>query len=203
MIAIGLSAILFTVLFRFLVSNTKFEQKTAKVVALLSERQRVEDRLEWIFGHIELPISDQPSFSTLQLPDDQEISLAVLFNAGVDPNPAFSGPTTARLHLNEKQEFCFSWWPLKKKEYRTEVLLPNIQQVEWEFLGYKEEKETVGIKPIGDKWAWHKAWPKTKTGLPSIIRLNLWCGIDKKKTKAPNLQFAFVLPNQEPIECFE
>ena len=118
-IAISLSAILFTVLFRFLVSNTQFEQKTQKVVALLSERQRVEDRLDWILGNIELPLLNHPNFYPVKLPDDRVLSLAILFNAGVDPDPAFSGATTARLHLNEKKEFCFSWWPLTKEGYRT------------------------------------------------------------------------------------
>ena len=202
MIAIGLSAILFTVLFRFLVSNTKFEQKTEKVVALLSERHRLEDRLDWIFGHIELPMLDQPNFYTAYLPDDTSISLAVLFNAGIDPNPRYSGPTTARLHLNAKNELCFSWWPLKGEDYRSEVLLSDIKSLEWEFLGHKEEKDTSVI-PIAGNWAWLKTWPKTKGGLPSIIKLNLWCGIDKKKQREPNLQFAFILANQEAIECIE
>jgi len=201
-IAIGLSAILFTVLFRFLVSNTQFEQKTEKVVALLSERQRVEDRLEWILGNIEFPLLDQSNFYTIHLPDDKGLSVAVLFNAGVDPSPLFSGITTARLHLNEKNEFCFSWWPLAQEGYRTEVLLSNIQKIEWEFLGQKEDKDT-GVIPIAGKWAWLKQWPKAKIGLPSIIRLNLWSGIDKKKRKEPNLQFAFILPNQDSIECIE
>ncbi len=201
-IAIALSAILFTVLFRFLVSNAQFEQKTQKVIGLLSERQRVEDRLDWILGSIELPHSSQPSFYTTKLPDDKDLSLAVLFNAGVDPDPAFSGATTARLYVNEKKEFCFSWWPLLKEGYRTEVLLSDIHHLEWEFLGHKEEKDTT-IIPIAGKWAWLKNWPATKTGIPSIIKLKLWCGIDKKKQREPNLQFAFILPNQESIECVE
>jgi hypothetical protein len=202
MIAMGLSAILFTVLFRFLVSNTKFEQKTEKVVALLSERQRVEDRLDWILGHIELPLLDHPNFYTAKLPDDQSLSLAVLFNAGIDPDPHFSGTTTARIYLNEKQQLCFSWWPLSKEGYRTEILLSDIRHLEWEFLGHKEEKDNATI-PIAGNWAWLKQWPKTKTSLPSIIRLNLWSGIDKKKQREPNLQYAFILPNQEVIECVE
>jgi hypothetical protein len=202
MIAIGLSAMLFTVLFRFLVSNAQFEQKTERVVKLLTERHRIEDRLEWIFGHIELPLFDQPNLYTAHLPDDTSPSLAVLFNAGVDPNPRFSGPTIARLHINQKKEFCFTWWPLKGTEYRSEVLLSNIHSLEWQFLGQKEEKDTSAI-PIGSKWAWLKSWPKTKGGIPSIIKLNLWCGIDKKKQREPNLQFAFILPNQEAIECIE
>jgi type II secretory pathway pseudopilin PulG len=201
-IAIALSAILFTVLFQFLVSNTKFEQKTKKVVALLSERQRVENRLDWILGNIELPLLKHPNFYTEKLPDDKELSLAILFNAGIDPDPAFSGPTVARLHVNEKKEFCFSWWPLTKKGYRTEVLLSNIHHVEWEFLGHKEDKDRT-IVPIAGKWAWLKEWPQNKSGLPSIIRLKLWSGIDKKKQREPNLQFAFILPNQEAIECVE
>lgn len=201
-IAIALSAMLFTILFRFLVSNTQMELKVQKVVTVLSERQRVQDRLDWILGSIELPLLNHPNFYTAKLPDDTNLSLAILFNAGIDPDPAFSGVTTARLHLNEKKEFCFSWWPLTKEGYRTEVLLSSIDHLEWEFLGIKEDKDTT-IIPFAGKWAWLKQWPQNKGGLPSIIKLKLWCGIDKKKQREPNLEFAFILPNQESIECVD
>lgn len=156
---------------------------------MLSERQRVQGRLESILGNVEPALANNPNFYTVHLPDEREKSLIVLFNAGIDPDPAYSSTTTARLHLTDKGDFCFTWWPLSKEGYRTETLLSDVRHLEWEFLGLKADQE----------WGWLKEWPKAMGGIPSIVRLNLWCGIDKKKKREPNLQFAFILTNQEPV----
>jgi len=170
-----------TVLFRFLVSNAIFQQKTEKITAKLLEQQCIQVRLNATFSNLELP----PQFYTLKFPDDREESLVLLFNAGIDPNPAFSGACIARLYRNKANEFCFTYWPFSENSFRTETLLFDVNDLEWEFLSEKK---------------WVKEWPKAKGLVPAMIRLRLWCGIDKKSKKEPNLQFAFILGTQEPVE---
>ncbi len=184
-IALGLSSILLMLLFRFLISYATVEQKIEAAEAALQERARVQEKLETIFTTLEPRTIEEPNFYTLQFPKEKALSLVVFFNAGIDPNPAFSGPNTGRLYLNEQGELCFTQWTLAKDDFRTEVLLKGVSKLEWEMLKAKGENASL--------------WPKKQSGLPSIIRLKLWCGIDKKKQKEPNLQFAFVLPTQEPI----
>jgi hypothetical protein len=206
-IAIGLASILFTFLFRFLVSYATIEKKIETAQIVLLERQRMQEKLETIFTSIESAKIDGagidgPSFYTALFPDEKVASLIVLFNAGIDPDPAFSGSNTGRLYLNERDEFCLTQWTLSKNDYRTEVLLKDVRALEWEFLGHKEEKDTKAI-PISGSWGWLPLWPKKQSGVPTIIRLKLWGGIDKKKKSGPNLQFAFILPNQEPVPIYK
>src|SRR5579862_8145478 len=116
-IAIGLSAILFTVLFRFLVSDATLEKKTEKATTLLSLRQRLQERIDWVVMGIEMPLSNSPNFYTIELSDDLALSLIVLFNAGIDPDPKYSNANLARLYLNGKKEFCCTQWPLEGDHY--------------------------------------------------------------------------------------
>lgn len=189
-IAIGLASILLSLLFRFLVSYAIIEKKIEGAQIVLLERERVQEKLESIFTSIEPAGMEGPSFYTLQFPDEKSASLVLLYNAGVDPNPAFSGPNTGRLYLSERGEFCLTQWPLAKDDHRTEVLLRDVTALEWEMLGPNQQ----------NRWTWLPLWPKQQGGVPSIIRLKLWCGIDKKKKREPNLQFAFIRPTQEPIQ---
>ncbi len=201
-IAIGLASVLLSLLFRFLVSYAVIEKKIEAAQIVLLERERMQEKLESIFTSIEPAGIEGPSFYTLQLPEERSASLVVLFNAGIDPDPAFSGPNTCRLYLNERGEFCLTQWSSSKTDYRTEVLLKNVKALDWEMLGHRQEKDTLSI-PIALHWGWLPLWPKKQGGVPSIIRLKVWCGIDKKKKSGPNLQFAFILPTQEPIQIFK
>ena len=198
-IGIGLSACLFTLLFRFLVSYATIEKKVETAQIVLLERERVQQKLGEIFTSIETSANEN-SFYTLT--NEKSTSLIILYNAGVDPDPAFSGVNTGHIYLNEKGEFCFTQWTLSQDDYRTEVLLKNIKAITWELLGPKPKKQ-ISVIPLGDSWAWWPLWPKEQNGIPKIIRLKLWCGIEKKKKIEPNLQFAFILPTQEPIQIFK
>jgi len=193
-IAIGLSSMLLTLLFRFIVSYATIEKKIEGAQIGLLERSRMQEKLESIFTSIEPSTLEEPSFYTLDFPEESNSSLVFLYNAGIDPDPAFSGPNTGRLYLNKRGEFCLTQWPLSKSDYRSEVLLKNIRAFEWELLGKKE---------VSGRFEWLSIWTKKQRGLPSIIRLKLWCGIDKNKRTGPNLQFAFILPTQEPIEILQ
>ncbi len=197
----GLASVLFSLLFRFLVFYITIEKKIEAAQTVLLEQERVQEKLESMFTSIEPAGIEGPSFYTLQFPEEKSVSLIVLYNAGVDPNPAFSGSNTSRLYLNEKGEFCLTQWTLAKNDYRTEVLFKDVTALEWEMLG--KQQNNKGATPPLSNWAWLPLWPKQQGGIPSIIRLKLWRGIDKKKKSEPNLQFAFILPTQEPIQILK
>jgi hypothetical protein len=138
-------------------------------------------------------------FYTALFPDDGAAqSLVVSFNAGIDPDPEFSSTVQGRIYVTESGELTLSYWSANKKAYRTEVLLRNVRDLEWQFLGQKIDKDPK-VPVIAGNWAWLKEWPKKRGGNPEIIRLKLWCGIDKKKQREANLEFAFILPVLTPI----
>ncbi|MDE3046473.1 MAG: type II secretion system protein [Verrucomicrobiota bacterium] len=187
LIAISLSAILLMVLFRFLVSNTRVEQQIEKAQSQLLERQRLQERLEWVLTNVEPTTLENPSFYTEK--EDRRIALNTVFHAGIDPDPLYSGPIHARFFLTEKGDFCLTQWPLKKDGDRKEVLLSDVRAMEWEFFALNEQ----------NKWVWLPEWPKKKGGKPVILRLKFWCGIDKNRKTEPNLKLALILAAQEPI----
>ena len=190
---------LLLLLFRFTIFNTKIESKIERASFYLLQKQKMQGKLESIFTNIE-PSTHEPSFYTQKFSDDPLFpSLMVQFRAEIDPDPRFSGVNLGRLYLNEKSELCFSQWPLTAETCRTEILCKEINHLEWEFLGTKTEVDPH-YKPITKELAYLSIWPKTQKSFPQIIRLKLWQGTDKKREKKPNVQFAFVLPIQEPIQ---
>ena len=189
---------LLTILFQFMVSNARFERKIEEAQAVLRTQQRLRERLDSLFFSIQPPVKGS-SFYTLQFPGEKELSLVALFDAGIDPDPAFSGPNTARLFIDSNRRLCFTQWPLEKEGHRTETLLEDVRAIEWEFLGTPTKEAT----PISPNWSWLKKWDRSTPGVPPIIRLKLWQGIDKKKQREPNLRIAFILPNQEPIRIIK
>ncbi len=201
MIALGLAAVLLTVVFQFLLSNARFEVGLEKAQATLREQERLRERIDSLLTSIQPPL-EGPSFYTLQFPEEKHLSLIASFDAGIDPDPAYSGRNTARLFIDQDNQFCITQWPLEKTSHRTEVLLQDIRAIEWEFLGHNYLKDPHA-KQIAGTWCWLKSWPKNQTGLPSIVRLHLWQGVDKKKQREPNLQIAFILTNQEPLKIIK
>ncbi len=199
LIAIGLTSILLTILFRFLVTNAKFERKVDLAAATVMERQRIVERLDMILTNLQTVDGQNEVFYTALFPDDSlATSLVVSFNAGIDPDPEFSSAITGRIYLTESGELTLSYWSANKKAYRTEVLLQKVRDLEWQFLGQRIDKDPK-VALIAGNWGWLTEWPKKQGGHPEIIRLKLWCGIDKKTEKEPNLQFAFILPVLTPI----
>ncbi len=199
-IAIALTSILLTLLFRFLVENTRFEQKVDQASAIVLERQRLVEKLETILTSLQPLENENTVFYTAFFPDDTTTeSLVFSFNAGIDPNPEYSHILTGRIYLTEQGELRLTYWTPDKKGHRTEVLLQNIQDLEWQFLGQKTDKDPK-VPVLASNWGWLKQWPKKRGGSPEIIRLRLWCEINKKKHPEPNLQLAFIMPVLTPIQ---
>jgi len=199
-VAIGLTAILLTLLFRFLMNNAQFERKVDQASAKVLERQRLGERLETILTSLQPVSKESVALYTLPFPDDEVVeSLVVSFNAGIDPDPEYSHVVTGRIFVTDRQELALVYWPLNKEGYRTEVLLQNVRGLEWQFLGQKLDKDPK-IPVIANNWAWLSKWPKERKTVPEIIRLKIWCGIEKTRHSEPNLQWAFILPTLTPIQ---
>ena len=158
-------SILLVILFQFLLAHARVEQVTECKAALQLERERVQSRLETLFVS-----SLRDGFYT------DELGLHARFNAGVDPDPVFSGEQKALVSVQDKK-LCFTQETSTKS--RTEILWKNAPSVQWSFFG----KNTEG------RFEWLESWPKTRSELPSMIRLTL--GGEER--------FAFILPSQDPV----
>jgi hypothetical protein len=179
LIAIALSAILMTSLFRLFVSNATLEKKLGSAHELLAKRTHLIDRLETLFSHLEPPFLYTASLSD----DGESLSLIASFDAGVDPEPNFSSSNLARIHLQRSGKLSFTQWPLEAPFFRSEILLRDVDRVEWSF--YQE-----------GKWVHH--WSQENKGAPPLIRLAIWEKVSDPK-KEPSIELAFVLPAQERL----
>ncbi|MBS0624578.1 MAG: hypothetical protein JSS32_00835 [Verrucomicrobia bacterium] len=192
LIGLGLLTLLLSLLFSFFTSNAKMEVKLEKAQKTLLERQHLQNRLQSVLTSIVPRASgeEKASLYTQKIGKEGSQNLAIYFDNGIDPDPAFSGPIVGRIFLDQENRLCLALWPEDRKknpEFREEILLQNVTAFTFRFL----------TRTIEDKIVWESDRPKQKRQpLPSIIRLDVWQGIDKKDE--PNLNFAFILPSQEP-----
>lgn len=199
LIALGLAGLLLTVLFQFLISNTRFQKSIEKAQASLREQQRLSERIESLLLSLDFE-GPVPVLYTKQMEGANETSLIARFNAGIDPDPAYSGANLGCFVLDQQHRFCFIQWPRDKEGFRAEVLAEHIADIEWEFLGTNFISDPRAIA-INEKWSWMKQWPKAMVGIPPIVRLRLWK--EPKKNREADLKLAFILPDQEPIRIMK
>ncbi len=131
-------------------------------------------------------------------------SLITIFDNGIDPDPAYSGPIIGRIYLDAENHLCLATWPLdenRKRPWRNEILLPNVSHFEFEFLGERSASEhgkKEKITPINAAYAWRTAWAKSqRASIPSIIRLTI-----REEGRKEPLRFAFILPSPEPYVVY-
>lgn len=176
LIGLSLMSMLLVFLFSFLAQNMRMEQKMEQARSALLERQNVQLRLQDLFTSLTRAQLQSPLY-TQPLSDDDTPSLILHFDNGIDPDPAFSGPLLARLYL-ENQNLCLVFWPLEEKnKWRKEILLTHVTHLSYQFLHEKN---------------WLISWPKERTDVPPLIRLQL-------QQEGRPLQFAFRLPLAEPF----
>lgn len=167
----------------------------------VSARNHLQTRLQTILTTLS---HDQPegSFYTKQIAKELNSSLIAIFDNGIDPEPAFSGTCLGRIYLDEEKNLCLATWPIhaeKKRPWRKEILLSNVDRFEFEFLGKitaNEHAKMEKIRPITPNLAWRSLWPKAHGEIPSMIRLN----VEQDKQR---VQFAFILPTKEPFITYE
>lgn len=141
-----------------------------------------------------------PFFYTKQFEKETHPSLIAIFDNGIDPDPAFSGPIIGRIYLDRDKNLSLATWPLtkdKNRPWRKEILFPHVSDFEFEFLGEQSAAEhgtKENSRPITAKYAWKSTWPKAVHMVPGIIRLTL---LEENSNKP--LRYAFILPVSEPF----
>jgi type II secretory pathway pseudopilin PulG len=188
LISLALMSILLSFLFTAMSRSSHFKAKIDKARSVLIERQHLQIRLQDLF----LAIQDA-SLYTKSLHKEKRESLIAIFDHGIDPDPAFSGPILSRIYLDESHNLCLALWPLedekKKLLWRNEILLKNVDDYQFQFLGGKTGKNLV---VVNSELAWHSHWSKKQSANPSMIRLLV-------QSQGVPLSFAFFLASPEPI----
>lgn len=171
--------------------SAQLETKLESARKILLERQHLQTSLQDFFLSLQ-----KGSLYTKKLPGDNQESLIAIFDHGIDPNPAFSGPVLTRIYLDEKKQLSMALWPLEsdenKRPWRNEILLSDVEDFQFHFLG---EKTEPGIASVNSKLAWYDHWPQKRLETPSMIRL-----IIRKKNES--LSYAFFLTNPEPFVTY-
>jgi type II secretory pathway pseudopilin PulG len=200
LIALSLTAILLAVLFRFFAGSVQMDRKVEEARASLYERQHFQTRASNIFSSIvprsALPPSSGSSFHTL---DEKTPGIVAIFDNGIDPDPAFSGPILGKVFLDADDNLALALWPLEKTDknhYRKEILLSHVQKMRFQFLAKKtfQQPDSKAI-PINGSLEWRTNWPKNRWDIPSIIRLIV-------EQNEREIAFAFSLPFIEPIVTY-
>lgn len=171
--------------------SREFEIKIEKARSELLGRQRLHSRLQDLF----LTIKDS-SLYTKRLPEDKTESLIAAFDHGIDPDPAFSGPVLARVYLDEDRNLSLAIWPFekekKKHSWRNEILLSEVDDFEFHFLGKKKEP---GTQPVNAQFAWYDRWPESRGENPMMVRLLV-------RQRGTLLPYAFFFSNPEPLMTY-
>ncbi len=197
LIALGLVAILLTVLFRFFALSVRMDQKIEQAREILHQQQQAQTRLSSVLTSIaprsSLEASGGSCFYTRK---DVMPGLFVVFDNGIDPNPLFSGPVLGRIYIDGGANLSLAICPLEKTAgelHRKEMLIPHVQAVRFQFLAKKtlQEPDAKSI-PVNACLEWRSDWPKNRWDIPSTIRMMI-------QQDGQEVAFAFSLPLVEPM----
>ena len=199
-IALGLTAILLTVLFRFFAGSVRMDHQVDEARAALYERQHLQTRLSGLFTSIvpRSTVSPQHGSSFYSI-NEKTPGFVAIFDNGIDPDPDFSGPILGKVFLDDQANLTLALWPLEMKEkqlFRKEILLGHVQNMRFQFLAKKnlQQVDPQAI-PINSSLEWRTNWPKHRWDIPSMIRLMI-------QQDGKEISFAFCLPFIEPIVTY-
>lgn len=208
MIALSLTGILLTFLFSFFAESAKLEKKIDASRTEIANRQGLQTRLQAVLSSL---CRDPSSFYTRSFKREAGESLIALYDNGIDPDPAFSGPVLGKLFLDRENNLALAQWPAEsirneisktsgktKRPWRKEILLGGVERFEFAFLSPKQEEgRKEKVKPINSLWEWRYRWPPEKRGIPPLVRLSVW-----ERGREEPLQFAFFIPSSEPMPTY-
>lgn len=147
MIALGLTAILLSLLFRFFAGSVKLDQKISEARSALYQRQHFQTRISSLLNSIAPRSSIAPSpgssFYTL---NEKIPSLVAIFDNGIDPDPLFSGPILGKIYIDAGSNLTLALWPLEKTGknlYRKEILLSGVENMRFQFLAKKIRSKAI------------------------------------------------------------
>ncbi len=189
LIGLALVSILLTCLFTAMTKGAALESRLDDARSISLQRQHFQTKLHDLFLSPSL-------LYTKKLADDQrKESLILMFDHGIDPDPQFSGSVIGRIYLDEKNNLSLALWPSESKSqsWRKEILLSNVQEFQFSFLG-KIDKHVK--KKINSELGWHEKWIKSREDVPSMIRLRV-------KQKETTCSYAFFPCKNELVNYFE
>ncbi len=191
-VALGLLSLLLATLFSFLLQSVVIEKKVATAREAVLMRQGIQLHLEEMLTSL-LPWEPQaltpPPLYTLC--EGDRVVLYLLFDHGIDPDPAFSGAVMGKLFLDEKGNFVSIITPLPSAidgplPYRKEVLFSKVSRCEFQFFSMQRES-SEGVPVL-----WKREFSEKERQTPSMVRLYLW---DEKEIC---WSFVFFLPSASP-----
>ena len=201
MIALGLTAILLTLLFRFFAGSVKLDQKINEAREALYQRQHFQTRVSSLLNSITPRSSMAPSSgSSFYTLNEKTSSLVAIFDNGIDPDPLFSGPILGKVYIDAEANLTLAIWPLEKTGknlYRKEILLSGVENMRFQFLAKKNlQQPDAKAIAINSSFEWRSDWPKNRWDIPSIVRVIF---LHEKQ----EVSFAFMLPLIEPIVTYQ
>lgn len=181
-------------LFSFFVESARIERKLDIARIEVGSRAALQTRLDTLFTTIDQQ-SNNHCFFTKKVDNEPLTSLNFIFDNGIDPDPQYSGSVIGRIFLDNESNLCLTTKPMVEDSphFRKEVILQNIVDFEFEFLGPKGGKRSKE-RAITPQLAWKKEWKEMQGRVPSIIKLE----VQQKNEKEP-LQFAVFMPSSDPL----
>jgi hypothetical protein len=138
------------------------------------ERCDLHIRLNNIFTHLSQETSlDIPSFYTDYEKNYDNPSLFFTFDAGIDPDPYFSSILDGKLFIDKKNLILEIFPKDKKRDSRKEILIKNINTIEYKFLSYDPGNSSEIKEKVTDIFNWYHLWPKEKKTNPAIIYIKI------------------------------
>jgi len=197
-IALLLTSILITILLKIYFQLPKVEKKIDDIKQKTYPVSYTQVKLSKVFNKLIPPqnlsplAKKYPPLSTY-CPQEQEESLLVIFDNGIDMDPNFSGEVIGRIYVNkESNTLELIIWPIdgKKhsKNFRKEVLLENVSSFTLNF--FDPTPDTEEKDPL-----WATTWEE-KSYFPPMIKIEL--AVDEIKES-----FYFFPPASSSIITFK
>jgi hypothetical protein len=198
-IALALSAILLSLLLRFFAHSAAFDRKLDEARAQIFARQHLHTRLSAFFTST-IPRSALPSSALCPFHTPEAGRLTAVFDNGIDPDPAFSGPIVGTLFIDGDANLSLTLFPLDAKEgggpCRKEILMSRASRLRFQFLAKKNSQHPdPNATPILPSLEWRTNWPKTRWDIPSLIRIFV-------EQQGEPIAFSFALPIADPIPTY-
>ena len=193
-IALFIIGILLSFLFNFFAQIIKVEKKIKITQHDLIEREHFQVKIKNIFSKISsIDIDDQTI--TMYTPKENEQTLFVIFDNGIDPDPNFSGPILGKFFI-KNENFYLQTYPIINNKiiydsFREEKVLSSIFSIKYFFLMENEiSQEKDSSEKLTKMLKYTSRYKKGNISLPPIIKMTI---IDKNKK---TFNFAFFTQSQ-------
>jgi len=184
-ISLFLITILLGCLFGYFSKIIKIEKDIEKLKKNVYERNHLHVGLNTIFSQIGSNNLEESSIFTTYEKNDKNPTLNITFDAGVDPDPDFSGIIKAKIYIDKTNNLVLETISNNKiKAPRQTPILSNIQTINYKFLSSKDlNMQKYQQNKVTDSLFWYFFWPKEKKSTPRAICIKI----------NNNLDFAFFL----------